>query len=178
MRRVQQWSSYDGEIERSYWIDLDNVQLLVSLSCRYGCSCVVSKRSGVSSLLRSRGSCASVHESVILQGVLMKSVNRARVLLRKRGSSRPESNPMPWSCHVLSIRRLLYKGFTDRQGDYLHRPPSEARRKRSHFCLVVIGQVYYWHTVSREVTWDRPSGAEAYVPSVMPKTEQTLPAAA
>ena len=34
-------------------------------------------------------------------------------------------------------------------------------------------QVYYWHTVSREVTWDRPAGSEAFVPSVMPKTDKT-----
>lgn len=33
--------------------------------------------------------------------------------------------------------------------------------------------MYYWHTIKREVTWDRPEGSEAYVPSIMPKTDDT-----
>lgn len=41
-----------------------------------------------------------------------------------------------------------------------------------------VRQVYYWHTVTREVTWDRPADSEAYVPSVMPKTDPTRTATA
>ncbi|CBN76003.1 conserved unknown protein [Ectocarpus siliculosus] len=54
----------------------------------------------------------------------------------------------------------------------------DGREGRWRACLAESGKVYYWHTVSREVTWDRPAGAEAYVPSVMPKADQTLTAAA
>eukprot|EP00752_Nemacystus_decipiens_P005308 g4815.t1 len=54
----------------------------------------------------------------------------------------------------------------------------DGRKGRWRACLAESGKVYYWHTVSREVTWDRPAESEPYVPSIMPKTDPTRKATA
>ncbi|CAM9832338.1 unnamed protein product [Pylaiella littoralis] len=55
-------------------------------------------------------------------------------------------------------------------GDY---GGGDGKNGRWRACLAESGKVYYWHTLTREVTWTRPADSEAYVASVMPKTEQT-----
>ena len=39
-------------------------------------------------------------------------------------------------------------------------------------------QTYYWHTKTREVTWDKPPDSEPFVPSIMPKIDQDQTATA
>lgn len=44
--------------------------------------------------------------------------------------------------------------------------------------MVCFVQVYYWHTRTREVTWDKPVDCDAFVPSIMPKTDASTTATA
>ncbi|CAM9363868.1 unnamed protein product [Scytosiphon promiscuus] len=52
------------------------------------------------------------------------------------------------------------------------------KKGRWRSCLAESGKVYYWHTVTREVTWEKPADSEAHISSVMPKADRTLEAAA
>lgn len=53
-----------------------------------------------------------------------------------------------------------------------HEDVGEGMRGRWRACLAESGKAYYWHTKTREVTWDKPPDSEPFVPSTMPKIDQ------